>query len=381
MRFADANFKYTEQPERWLTYDDVLLLPQESRISSRNSKEISLSTHLTDSIKIDNPIISANMDTVTGADMAIKMAENGCYGILHRFHHTEEDFWQDFDKLVEQVNIPAISIGLDHNKYFTLIKKILDKKYQNLRKLVVCIDVANGHMTQVPHTVRLLRQHFGEDIDIIAGSVATPEGIASLVNAGVSACRVGIGNGSRCTTRLQTGFGVPQLSAIILARRTLSGMQSNVRLIADGGIKYAGDVLKALAAGANTVMLGNMLSGTIETPGQLYYRSMLTECGEYIEAHENDAFCNQQLYKKYRGQASQDFMNDMGKTGVSAEGVSNYVPLKGSVTDIINHILGGIRSGMSYCGSRTLSELHQKAIFIEVSQSTHIENLPHGLFM
>lgn len=190
MRFVDANFLPQECPSNWMTFDDVLLVPQTSDIESRNSKEIDLSTNLVNNVQITNPIISANMDTVTGADMAIAMHQKGCYGILHRFYDTEDAFFYDLNKVSEKVSIPGISLGINTNEL-----NLVEKALKDHKSLVVCVDVAHGQMKKVYKQVQLLSKHFGENIYIIAGNVATPLGVSELVQAGVGAVKVGVGPG------------------------------------------------------------------------------------------------------------------------------------------------------------------------------------------
>ena len=190
MRFIDANFVGTEQPQDWLTFDDVLLLPQPSELESRNSSQISLETHLTSGITMKNPIISANMDTVTGADMAIMMYQKGCYGIVHRFHENADALYADLDKIAEKVPFVGMSIGL-HQSELNILEECL-KRYG---KLVVCLDVAHGGMTQVPKQIRLINEHFADKVQIIAGNVADPVSAERLIIAGAHAIKVGVGPG------------------------------------------------------------------------------------------------------------------------------------------------------------------------------------------
>jgi len=223
---------------------------------------------------------------------------------------------------------------------------------------LICIDVAHGHHALVRHALTTLRNTFGNKIHIMAGNVATREGYEDLASWGADSVRVGIGGGSICSTRIQTGHGVPTLQSVIdCATSELSG---TVPIVADGGIKNSGDIVKAIAAGADFVMLGSLLSGTDESPG------------EKIQRGNN-------LYKEYRGMASERAQINWRGRVASREGVAALVPYKGSIEDIVESLVAGIRSGLSYSGCRTISEFHATASMIHQTSSGFSESNTHVL--
>lgn len=370
MKFYNAHYiEYT--PDRWLSYDDVCLMPLPSDLSSRNDPSINLSTSLTKNLRIKVPIISANMDTVTNAAMVIAMAKRGAYGILHRFYKSDSDFLNDVKQVYETTKAVAFSIGAN-NQDITKVDDVLN--ITNGINTIVTVDIAHGHLSKCIEQVKSLRKHFSNKIQIIAGNIVTPNAAVDLIQAGADCLKVGISNGSHCSTRLTTGFGTPQLSAIMSIRRTINALQTNVSLIADGGIRNSGDIVKALAAGADSVMIGSLFSCTDEAPGSLYYK----ESDNYYECQDNSTLYKETLYKKYRGQSSEDFLKDINKTSVSIEGEHSYFECKGPVTPILENLIAGIKSGMTYAGASSLEELNEKAIFLEISQNAHIEGTPHG---
>ena len=357
MIFVDCNnVPYT--PSKFLTYDDVQLVPQFSDIKSRNDASVTTECNFTSQTKMRTPIVSANMDTVTEYDMANTMFNYGGYGILHRFYGNKyadqgfNIFMEQIQKLHKNGIVPAFSIGVAQED-LSVVRKVLEVA----PRAIVTVDVAHGHSKQCTDQCKRLRELFTNKVEIIAGNVATQEGVAELVfNGMVDSCKVGLGNGSNCTTRIITGHGVPQLTAIIKAREAINKMKSNCTIIADGGIRNAGDIVKALAAGADCVMLGSLLSATTETPTEL------TPEGTRLYRGMSSAMVNQELGKK-----------------VAAEGVSFYKKDKGSVAKILEELIGGIRSGLTYSGVRTPRELSNKAKFIEVTPAAQKEAFPHGL--
>lgn len=330
----------------YVTFDDVLIRPQYSDIESRT--EISTSTTFC-GMALTKPVISANMDYVTGPDMQIAMIKAGGLGILHRFMPWEKQL-EAIDLVVEETGVIAFSVGTrDCTDSFNRVR-YLDALY-NVPHKIVCIDVAHGHSMKVERLVRKIKNSFA-DWKIIAGNVATAEGTIDLIKAGADAIKVGIGPGSVCTTRIVTGVGVPQLSAIIECANTARPFK--VPVIADGGIRTAGDIVKALAAGATVVMVGNLLAGTTETPGEV----LTTATGRKL--------------KGYRGQS----IFGTNDTLYTKEGVSGYVDEKGPVAEVLHQLMGGLRSGMSYVGARTLAELRDNTVFVRVSGHTVHENHP-----
>lgn len=333
------------------TFDDVLLVPKHSSVKSR--EDVDLSTTL-GSIKLRLPILSANMDTVTESDMAIAMGRAGGAGVLHRFAKMNEVY-----KWCEQcraANVPSIvSVGLDPDSVATV-------KAVGMHKLIdaICIDVAHGDHERVVRLTKYLRENFFFP-DIIAGNVATGLGAARLAHAGANVIKVGVGPGSVCSTRTMTGHGVPQLSAIDEVVKTLAQqkLDKNVTVIADGGIKTSGDIIKALAAGADCVMLGSLLAATDETPGDIVTIDGLQ-------------------YKSYRGMASYEAQKEKRPDRTPrVEGVSAKIPLRGPVGSILNDLEAGIRSGLSYSGASNLFELRNNAEFIIITQNGVKESVPH----
>jgi IMP dehydrogenase len=344
--------------EETLSFDDVLLVPQYSEILSR--KEVDITTVLSNNRKkffLSIPIISANMDTVTESKMAIVMAKMGGLGIIHRFLSIEKQV-KEVKKVKEKKLIVGAAVG------------VKDGELQRAKALVeagvdlLALDIAHGHSKYAIQKVKFIKKEF-PSVFVVAGNVATAEGFKDLVSAGADAVKVGIGAGSICTTRIVTGFGIPQISAIMncapVAKKT------KVSLISDGGIKSSGDIVKALAAGADAVMVGNILAGTDETPGKIIK----------IEGKK---------FKSYRGMASlqanlqrPDAKNN--KDEIIEEGVSAYIPYKGKAQDVIKKMIGGIRSGLSYAGARNIKELQKKAIFVKITQGGLRESNVHDVYL
>lgn len=336
---------------RGLTFDDVVLVPGYNGIKSRNL--------VTTSVKVggrvfDIPVVSANMDTVTGVEMARLLASQGGLALLHRFLSIEDNV-----KMFQDANDPhhvgfSIGIGADG---MTRAEALVGAGAE-----IVCVDVAHGHSKEVNHTIRNLREKWGHNIMVIAGNVATYAGADYLAAAGADVIKVGIGSGSVCTTRMKAGYGVPQLTAIFECSKV------DRSIIADGGIRYPGDAVKALAAGADLIMLGGMLSGTDEAPG------------EVVERAASDGKIRR--FKRFRGMASkeaqEDFMGQM-QDWKTAEGVSVEVPCKGSAKAVMLDIMGGIRSGMTYCGASEIRELKRKAQFMEITAAGRVEGTPHAV--
>ncbi len=309
-----------------LDFDDVLLVPNYSPFESR--KDVSTEAHLGPYV-FRTPIISANMDTITGVDMAHEISRLGGLPILHRFIDVETNKNMYQAVLACAGRRTGVSIGVTDGE-----RERLDQLY-SIGARIFCVDVAHAHNKLVGKMIKYTQRY--EDVFIIAGNVATHAGADYLASVGADAVKVGIGAGSVCTTRDKTGFGVPQLSAIMDCSRV------NVPIIADGGMRQAGDVVKALAAGATMVMLGGMLAGTDEALGGTLYRGMSSA----------------EAQTAYFGSISD------WKT---AEGVSIRVPGQGPVNAIIKDVVGGLRSGLTYAGAQNISELQRKATFIEVNR-------------
>ncbi len=326
-----------------LTYDDVALVPQFNNIPSRT--EPLLESWLTREMKLDIPILAANMDTVISSEMADLLIEQGSIPIFHRFTSFDEQIaW-----VKRYQNKTFISCGIQK----------LDETRQlfDLGAAGVCIDVAHGHSDRMfAHIEELKKRH--PDKQVIAGNVCTAMAYHDLVNAGADAVKVGVGPGAACTTRVVTGFGVPQFTAVSDCAKIAEKLR--VPLIADGGIRGSRDVVLALAAGASTVMIGKLFAMTKESAAQKRTTA-------------------QGLEAKFRGQASADFQNEFYgglKAKTVAEGVDFWGPVTGSALELINNLLGGIRSGMTYGGARSIKELQRKAEFVQVTSAYGVESRP-----
>jgi len=474
-------------PTRGLTFDDVLLLPDYSETLPH---ETDTKTRLTKNIYINIPLLSAAMDTVTGAQMAIAMSREGGIGVIHRSDaedlqaayvkkvkraesemimdpicltpgHTLADvrkvieennisgvpivdsfenkrlvgiitlrdlrFEEDFsvavsDKMRKEGEVVKAPLGTTMHeaeqvlakykieklpivdeqgvlKGLITMKDILHRKqfpnavkdsqgrllaaaaigvgeggYERACALVeagvdiLVLDTAHGHSARVLETLSRVKEKF-LNIEVIAGNIATPKAALALIKAGADAIKIGIGPGSICTTRIVAGIGVPQITAIMACADIAK--QYNVPVIADGGIRYSGDIAKALAAGADSVMIGGALAGAEESPGE----RVISEG---------------RVYKEYRGMGSEEAMNSRanrerysqeGSTKPISEGIEGRVPYKGTIKEIVYQMIGGLKAGMAYCGCRTILELQENAHFIEVSPSSVIESHPHDVII
>jgi IMP dehydrogenase len=323
----------------YLTFDDVLIVPGYNDIPSRKDVDIRSSFS---SITYEIPVCSSNMDTVTEDKMANAMLSLGGWPFVHRFCTIERNL--EILRNILDKEKTAFSVGLNNYEI-----ERADALVSSGCK-IICVDVAHGHSKAVGKMIKHIKSKYGDNVLVVAGNVATYAGADYLASCGADAIKVGIGPGSVCQTRVVSGCGVPQLTAIMDCSRV------DRTIIADGGIRYPGDVVKAIVAGADFVMLGGMLAGTVETPG------------EFVNGK-----------KTFRGMASkeaqEDYMGHMSEWKTE-EGIVKEVTNKGSVVDVIRHVVGGLRSGMTYCGSRTLKELRQKARMIKVTKASVEEGLP-----
>jgi len=470
-----------------LTYDDVLLMPRYSDIKSR--RDVDTSTQLTRRIRLEIPIVSANMDTVTEAEMAVAMARSGGIGIIHRFNTMEQQIYQvrqvkrsesfvienpytigpnntveQARELLERHHITGLPVVCEAGQLVGLLssrdilfvhddsrlvsdvmtprerlvtaplgttiaqaEEILqihkveklplvdsDDRLGGLITLrdilkrtlhpesskdpkgrllvgaaigvvgdyidraielvtagcdVLVVDIAHGHSENALGAVRQIRARLGS-VELIAGNVATAEGTRDLIEAGVDAVKVGVGPGSICITRVVTGVGVPQLTAVMDCVQEASRFQ--VPVVADGGVRQSGDVSKALAAGASTVMIGNMLAGTRESPGVVVVRN-----GRRFKASRGMASAVATLERRRREKPGWEGEADLGE--VVPEGVEGMVPFKGDAADVLVQMVGGLRSGMSYLGARALDEFAAKAQFIQITGAGMRESQPHDI--
>ena len=469
-----------------LTFDDVLLVPKFSDISSRS--QTNLSTKLSRNISLNIPLISANMDTVTEAPMAVVMAREGGIGIIHRFLTIEEEVNQvlkvkrsgsvmienpytiqpeqtiqnafnlmnekgvsgllvtnsdstlagiltERDVLFESSNssklvmelmtkdVITAHVGIDveqaklvlknnrieklpliddnnHVKGLITSQDIADlEKYPDASKDkkgrplvgaavgvkgdfmertealieaetdVLVVDIAHGHSENAINTVKNIKKAF-PDCELIAGNVATSKGTEDLIKAGVDAVKVGVGSGSICITRVITGSGVPQLTAVMDCAKV--GKKHDIPIISDGGTRTSGDATKALAAGASSIMVGSILGGTDESPG-----STITKNGKRFKIYRGMASLGASIGRKSKETGTFDLTEDLND--YVAEGVEAMVPYKGSVTDLIIQITGGIRSGLSYWGAHNIEQMHENAEFIKMSGAGFAESQPHDV--
>jgi len=393
-----------------LTYDDVNIVPKYSELESRD--DVDLTTRFTKNTILTIPIVASPMDTVTELDMAKEMMDWGGVGVIHRFQSIEkharmmkslhyewdryfdgvpgitdgeertiEKEWKEWDSSIRHWNSPPTKSDWKDLKerFYFADSMIHDEKIWSKRPLcaavgvkgdylerakelvnngcnVLFIDIAHGHHKLMSNAISKLK---GENnVEVVAGSVATAEGVRFLCEQGADSVRIGVGNGSLCETRIRTGVGVPQVSALLDAVAVADNY--NTPVIADGGVRTIGDVCKGLGCGADTIMLGSLLSGTKESPGEI------EKVGEWP---------NEQLFKKYRGSASRDFKgNDK-----NVEGNHKIIPYKGKVKRILHDIRDGINSSCSYVGASNISEYHSKVEFVEVSRAGQIEASPHLL--
>jgi|TARA_R110001583_G_scaffold115531_1_gene266039 IMP dehydrogenase len=330
-------------------FEDVLLTPQYSNIKSRS--EIILGQNLIrDNLRVEFPVISSPMDTVTESKMIKTMAGFGGIGIAHRYCSIEDQCKMiSIESMPKNYNAGA-AVGVTGD-YLERSQALLHAGFN-----ILCIDVAHGHHDLTGTALDRLRRSLGDDVHIMAGNVATPEGLRYLADRGANTIRVGIGGGSICSTRIQTGHGIPTLQSVVDCFPIAESL--GVDIVADGGIQNSGDIVKALAAGASLVMLGSLLSGTDDTPGNLIQQST-------------------GAFKEYRGMASAKAQREWrGKVG-SREGVVSLVPYKGTTQGILEDLEAGIRSGLSYSGSRTLCELSAKASFILQTPAGQKESNTH----
>jgi IMP dehydrogenase len=475
-------------PPLALTYDDVLLVPRRSRISSR--RNVDTCSRFSRRIEVATPIVSANMDTVTEADMAIAMARLGGIGVIHRFMSLETEAQQvrkvkrsessyienpyalqphntvgDALKLMDEQGITGILVTdadgvlqgiltsrdllfredmhLRINDVMTprerlitapvgtsveqakdifakhkieklplvdgdgklrglvtskdIYKRVLfpdaskdDKgrlrvaaaigvvgdymeRAQELHQAgadALVIDIAHGHSENCIRALESIRAKLGAEVEIVAGNVATAEGVRDLVEAGADAVKVGVGPGSICITRIVAGVGVPQLSAALECAR--EGDRLGIPILADGGIQASGDVTKALAAGASTVMIGNLLAGTRESPGVT-----ITRNGRKFKICRGMASLEAAVQRQHRESMGQGLGEDLDS--VVPEGVEAMVPFRGEVSEVVTQLVGGLRSGMSYCDAATIPELREKAQFVRMTEAGRRESTFHGV--
>lgn len=364
-----------------LTFDDILLLPGYAEDSR---EKINLTTQLTRKITLTIPLVSSPMDTVTESNLAIALAKIGGIGIIHR-NLAIKDQAREVRKVKQQKFLTGAAIGTNNGfeeRVKALIKEAVD---------VLVIDSAHGFAKPVIEALKFIKRYYPKQ-QVIAGNIATAEGAKALIEAGADGLRVGMGAGAICTTRVISGMGVPQITAILETAR--AARKQGIPIIADGGIKYSGDMVKALAAGASTVMMGSLFASCLESPGKIVSLKK-----EQVPKRFQSSFSHKvktYLFKEYRGMGSQGAMKEGARVKsedefhgknyyrdrvLVAEGVESLVPVKGKVADIAAQALGGIKSGMYYIGASSIKELWQKAKFIQITQASLIESHPHDILI
>lgn len=363
-----------------LTFDDILLLPGYSDFSRG---DIDLSTQVTKALSLKIPLISSPMDTVTEAALAIKLAELGGLGIIHR-NLSIPDQADQISQVKQKNLLVGAAVGGSEgyqDRVAALVKAGVD---------VLVIDAAHGFAKHIIEATTFIKQTYPQ-VQVIAGSIATYDGAKALIEAGADGLRVGMGPGAICTTRIISGMGVPQVLAIEETVR--AAKEKGVPVIADGGIKYSGDMVKALALGASAVMMGSFFAATEEAPGKVVELQR-----EHVPHRFQSIFkdnVNVYKFKEYRGMGSigamekgaeikseDEFHGKNYKDRVLvAEGVEGLVPVKGTVHQLVDQAVGGIKSGLYYIGAKTISELQRKAKFIHITQASLAESHPHDVLV
>jgi IMP dehydrogenase len=363
-----------------LTFDDVLLKPGYAGFSR---SEIKLDTQLTRNITLKAPLVASPMDTVTESRLAIALGEFGGIGIIHR-NLTIEDQAAEVAKVKQAGHLVGAAVGSSpgyEDRVEALVKAGVD---------VIVVDSAHGFAKFVIDALTHIKQTH-KDVDVIAGNIATAEGAEALIKAGADGLRVGMGPGAICTTRIVSGMGVPQLTAIIETAGV--AQKHGVPVIADGGINYFGDIAKALAAGASTVMMGRLFAATEESPGEVFEFSK-----EQVPARFQSIVGKDKIYKfkGYRGMGSVGAMERGkqissedefhgksydNKSVLVAEGVEGLVPCSGPLDEVAATMLEGVKSGFYYVGATSIPELWEKAVLSPITSASLSESHPHDLFV
>ena len=341
-----------------LTFDDVTLVPQYSSILPN---ETIIKTKLSKNLNLNIPLLSAAMDTVTESKMAIAIAKSGGLGIIHK-NLTPEKQALEVKKVKKNNMIVGAAVGTNERD-IGRIYKLLEAKVD-----LIVVDTAHGHTKKVLTIINRIKKISKNSI-ICAGNIATGKAAKFLADAGVDIVKVGIGPGSICTTRLVTGIGVPQLSAVLDVKKALKNFKT--KIISDGGIKFSGDISKAIAAGADAVMIGSLFAGTTESPGKIFkYKG--------------------KLYKNFRGMGSAGAMSvgsadryfQKKSKNISkyiAEGVEGIIKFKGPVNKTIYQLVGGLKSSMGYMGSKTIKDLQKKSEFVKITKAGFYESMVHNV--
>ena len=342
-----------------LTFDDVLLVPKYSKILP---SEVITGTALSTNLNLKIPILSSAMDTVTESAMAIAIGNAGGIGVIHRNLNIQSQI-SEIKKVKSKKLLVGAAVGagpLEHKRAEAILKENID---------LIVVDTAHGHTKKVAEIIRKIKKLKSKKTTLCAGNIATTEAAKFLIKLGVDIIKVGIGPGSICTTRLVAGIGVPQLSAILAARKGVG--RKKVSIIADGGIKFSGDISKALTAGADAVMIGSLFAGTEESPGKIIKK-------------------NGKLFKNFRGMGSIGAMNkgsadryfqtkQKETSKYVPEGVEGLVKYKGTVEKIIYQLIGGLKSSMGYLGSKKIINLRNKTKFVKITKAGFYESMVHNI--
>ena len=342
-----------------LTFDDVLLEPKYSEVLP---SQVLTETSLSNNLNLNIPILSSAMDTVTESKMAISIAKAGGIGVIHRNLNIKDQI-SEIKKVKSKKLLVGAAVGagpLEHKRAVAVLKENVD---------LIVVDTAHGHTKKVSEIIKIIKKIKSKKTTLCAGNIATSEAAKFLIKLGVDVIKVGIGPGSICTTRIVAGIGVPQLSAILAVRKGIG--KKKVKIIADGGIKFSGDISKALVAGADAVMIGSLFAGTDESPGKLVKKN-----GKY--------------FKSFRGMGSIGAMNkgsadryfqtkqkDISK--YVPEGVEGLVKYKGSVNKIFYQLIGGLKSSMGYLGTKKVKNLRNKTKFVKITKAGFYESMVHNI--
>lgn len=358
-----------------LTYDDLLLVPQKSEVVPA---EVDTSAYLTPKIKLNIPLVSAAMDTVTESRLAIALARVGGIGMIHKNMSIEAQAEQV--KLVKEAEVgdnPKASLDSKGRLLVGAAVGVGANTMERVEALlqagadVITVDSAHGHSKNILRVVAEMRATY-PDLQIIAGNIVTKEAAADLIEAGANTVKVGIGPGSICTTRVVSGVGMPQASAVDEVATYCA--DKGVCVIADGGLKYSGDIVKALALGADTVMLGSLLAATLESPGEVHEEANGKKFKTYVGMGS--------LAAMKRGSADRYFQKSTTSIEkLVPEGIEAKVPYSGTVEEVAYQLVGGLRSGMGYCGAKDLMALRKNAHFVQITNAGLRESHPHDVDM
>jgi IMP dehydrogenase len=341
-----------------LSYDDVLLVPNYSDIDSRS--EVDLSTQISPNVRLKIPLIATKMDTVTGIEMAIAMGRLGGFGILPRFETISEQV-SKVEKVHASGVLTAAAVGCKDN-FLERAEALV-----GAGATIINIDVAHGHMKKNLDATATLKNHFGDKITIISGIASTYESAVDLYKAGADSLLVGIGAGSICTTRVMTGFGVPGFTSLVEVSRAAKEFKKT--FMPDAGIRNSGDIVKALATGASAIVAGSLFAGTDEAPGEI-----IDINGKKFKKYNGSA-----SYEEKTKQVQKDPSDKNTQYTVHVEGVAAMVPYKGPINTLVESLLAGVKSGLSYGGARSIPELWKKAHFIRITSGGLRENGSHDV--